>query len=50
MTEDIPVKKTVKRDPNDDPVVMAAVSAAHPTSLPRMKTCFVLKNLTALLV
>ena len=26
MAEDIPVKKTVKRDPNDDPVVMAAVA------------------------
>jgi putative PIN family toxin of toxin-antitoxin system len=25
--EDIPVKETVKRDPNDDPVVMAAVAA-----------------------
>ena len=27
MTDDIPVKKTVKRDPKDDPVVMAAISA-----------------------
>lgn len=26
LEEDIPVKKTVKRDPNDDPVVMAAVA------------------------
>jgi putative PIN family toxin of toxin-antitoxin system len=26
MAEDLPVKKTVKRDPNDDPVVMAAVA------------------------
>ena len=26
LEEDIPVKKTVKRDPNDDPVIMAAVA------------------------
>ena len=27
LVEDIPIKPTVKRDPKDDPVVMAAVSA-----------------------
>jgi predicted nucleic acid-binding protein len=26
LADDIPIKKTVKRDPNDDPVVMAAVA------------------------
>jgi predicted nucleic acid-binding protein len=26
FADDIPIKKTVKRDPNDDPVVMAAVA------------------------
>ena len=26
LAEDIPVKKTVKRDPNDDPVIMTAVA------------------------
>ena len=26
FSEDIPVRKTVKRDPNDDPVIMAAVT------------------------
>jgi putative PIN family toxin of toxin-antitoxin system len=26
LSDDIPVKKTVKRDPNDDPVIMAAVA------------------------
>lgn len=28
MVEDIPIKSTVKRDPKDDPVVMAAVAAS----------------------
>jgi putative PIN family toxin of toxin-antitoxin system len=28
LVPNIPVRKTVKRDPNDDPVVMAAVAAA----------------------
>ncbi len=27
LVEDIPIKKTVKRDPKDDPVIMAAVTA-----------------------
>ena len=27
LIEDIPVRETVKRDPKDDPVVMAAVAA-----------------------
>ena len=26
FADDIPIKKTVKRDPNDDPVIMAAVA------------------------
>ena len=27
FAEDVPARKTVKRDPNDDPVIMAAVAA-----------------------